>query len=111
MNNEIKNQFTVSQPVTSTSNKDQASKVTEQPLVGRISNHIGTGANAKDSFIWMTITWSFYISSGLSILLFFKASFMSSSGSTEVIEHIKDVWSIFTPIITLALGYAFGKGQ
>jgi hypothetical protein len=29
----------------------------------------------------------------------------------EFISSLKDLWAIFTPIITLALGYAFGKRE
>ncbi|RKJ85484.1 hypothetical protein D6R50_19920 [Aeromonas veronii] len=86
------------------------STITDKHLVGKIATQIGTGQNAKDSFIWMTITWSFYISTGLSLALFAKSCFVESP-DVDVMTHIKDVWSIFTPIITLALGYAFGKGQ
>jgi len=86
-------------------------KVTDKHLVGKIGTQIGTGSNAKDSFIWMTITWSFYISTGLSIALFIKSCFVPADVSVNVMTQIKDIWSIFTPIITLALGYAFGKGQ
>ncbi|ENY5168485.1 hypothetical protein ACEZNU_004517 [Vibrio parahaemolyticus] len=88
----------------------KSSTVTEQPLVGKIADQIGTGSNAKDSFIWMTITWSFYISTGLSVLVFAKSVCLPSEGF-DFMTSIKDIWSIFTPIITLALGYAFGKGQ
>ncbi len=88
----------------------KSSAITDKHLIGKIATQIGTGQNAKDSFIWMTITWSFYISTGLSLALFVKSCFVESS-DVDVMSYIKDVWSIFTPIITLALGYAFGKGQ
>ena len=101
-------QFTYSEK-----NKEQKpeSQITDKHLVGKIANQIGTGANAKDSFIWMTITWSFYISTGLSIVVFLKSCFITLPEGQNVMTAIKDIWSIFTPIITLALGYAFGKGQ
>ncbi|MCG9578807.1 hypothetical protein L1D14_21590 [Vibrio tubiashii] len=65
----------------------------------------------SDSFIWMTITWSFYISTGLSAAIFLKYCFITPTPESDYMTYIKDIWSIFTPIITLALGYAFGKGQ
>lgn len=79
-------------------------------LAGRIAGLIGTGKNARDSFIWMTITWSFYIATGISILLFFR-SFFEVAKSENLLEYITTVWSLFIPIITLALGYAFGRGE
>lgn len=79
-------------------------------LAGRIAGHIGTGRNAKDSFIWMTITWSFYIASGLSLLLYIR-SFTKVATGENLLDSIVNIWSVFVPIITLALGYAFGKGE
>lgn len=56
----------------------------------------------------MTITWSFFIASILSLLLF---SLVVAEKDFNYIGEIKGVWSIFVPIITLALGYAFGKSK
>jgi hypothetical protein len=86
----------------------KANSLSNKEIVGKIGSHIGTGKNAKDSFIWMTITWSFTIASGLSLLFFIRSFFTETSG---LIDSIKDVWTVFIPVITLALGYAFGKGE
>lgn len=75
---------------------------------GTIQATIGTGENAKNSIVWMTITWSFVIASVLSLLLY---ALVVCYKDFEYLDHIKSVWSIFVPIITLALGYAFGKSQ
>jgi tellurite resistance protein TehA-like permease len=75
---------------------------------GRIAETIGTGDNAKNSIVWMTITWSFCIASMLSLLFF---ALVVCYKDFNYIDNIKSVWSIFVPIITLALGYAFGKSQ
>ncbi len=84
--------------------------LTEKEIAGKIAGHIGTGRNAKDSFIWMTITWSFYIATGISLLLFAR-SFSAVASEESLLDSIIQVWSVFVPIITLALGYAFGKGE
>ncbi|MCU8015234.1 MULTISPECIES: hypothetical protein [unclassified Shewanella] len=84
--------------------------LTSKEIAGKIAGHIGTGRNAKDSFIWMTITWSFIIASGLSALLFVRSFFVTSEGDA-LLQSIVQIWSVFVPIITLALGYAFGKGE
>ncbi|AMG07162.1 hypothetical protein WJ038_08685 [Vibrio parahaemolyticus] len=97
------------QPSIDTNQKEKV-KATERHLVGKIAQHIGTGQNAKDSFIWMTITWSFCIASGISVA-FFLVDLCSDGNSSDTMDSIKNTWAIFTPIITLALGYAFGKGQ
>jgi len=82
----------------------------QREMTGKIADHIGTGKNAKDSFIWMTITWSFYIATGLSVLMFVRG-FFAPTATDNILSEIVDVWGIFIPIITLALGYAFGKGE
>ncbi len=87
----------------------KANSLSNKEIVGKIGTHIGTGKNAKDSFIWMTITWSFSIATGLSLLLFIRAFFIGET--LELIDSIKDIWTVFVPVITLALGYAFGKGE
>ena len=91
---------------------DKGTKInslSNKEIVGTIGARIGTGKNAKDSFIWMTITWSFCIASGLSVLLFIRSFFIVETSS--LISSIIDVWGVFVPVITLALGYAFGKGE
>lgn len=75
---------------------------------GRIAETIGTGENAKNSIVWMTITWSFFIGTGLSLLFF---SLVVAYKDFNYIEQIRSVWAMFIPIITLALGYAFGKSK
>ncbi|KTS98309.1 hypothetical protein NS212_08725 [Pseudomonas parafulva] len=77
-------------------------------MAGKITHNIGTGENAKNSIVWMTITWSFSIAGALSLLLFLVAAVCND---LKFIDEVKTVWSIFAPLITLALGYAFGKNK
>ncbi|AXA25688.1 hypothetical protein C1S65_16780 [Pseudomonas putida] len=77
-------------------------------MAGKITHNIGTGENAKNSIVWMTITWSFLIAFFLSLLFF---SLVVAHKDFSYIDHIKSIWAIFVPIITLALGYAFGKNK
>lgn len=98
-------------------NSDSASintkKVENLKIVGKITEQIGTGDDAKHSIIWTTIRWCFIIASALSIILFIFLGFAYyNNNQSEIVElkkFIFSIWSIFTPIITLALGYAFGK--
>lgn len=78
---------------------------------GKITEQIGSGENAKNSFIWMTITWSFFIGTGISFLIYIRSFFFDEPNTNLLIESLASVWSIFVPLITLALGYAFGKGE
>ena len=91
-------------------NNQNAGSYKDTEIAGKIADQIGTGRNAKDSFIWMTITWSFMIASGLSVLLFIRSFCVVASGE-GLLDSIVQVWGVFVPIITLALGYAFGKGD
>jgi len=77
-------------------------------IAGKITENIGSGENAKNSIVWMTITWSFFTAGIISLLLF---SLVVADKDFKYIDEIKSVWSIFVPLITLALGYAFGKNQ
>lgn len=81
-------------------------KPTEAP--GTLTEKMGTGENAKNSIVWMTITWSFSIATALSLLFFSLVVFHKDF---SYLESIKSVWSLFIPLITLALGYAFGKSK
>lgn len=87
-----------------------ASAITSKEIAGKITGHIGTGRNAKDSFIWMTITWTFYIASEISVALFVRSFFEVAAGE-NLLDSVVQIWSVFLPIMTLALGYAFGKGE
>ncbi|WP_318459657.1 hypothetical protein [Photobacterium leiognathi] len=89
----------------------------QEDMAGSVSQTIGTGKHAQDSVVWLTIKWSFIIGSILSFILI---AFMWPSSPEGVhppiaavfpIEHLKVIWSIFIPIVTLALGYMFGKGK
>jgi len=89
----------------------KAGKEVPQPrsgMTGKITHNIGTGENAKNSIVWMTITWSFGIAAVLSIFLLILGAWHNEF---KFIDEIKSVWSIFAPLITLALGYAFGKSK
>lgn len=66
-------------------------------LPGIIATFIGTGTNARSSIVVITIIFCFIVGIILSI--------------TQSQEDVINVWSIFCPIITLALGYIFGRNE
>lgn len=77
-------------------------------MAGKITHSIGTGENAKNSIVWMTITWSFGIGAVITVAIL-ALCFVQGKG--DYVDSIKSVWAVFVPIITLALGYAFGKSK
>ena len=101
-------------PIASAISKVELKKHTED-TAGVITKQIGTGDNAKDSFVWLTLRSCFWIAGLASISVFIMNIIAFCKGSVyeekEFINSLKDLWSIFTPIITLALGYAFGKRE
>ncbi|MGN7105192.1 hypothetical protein ACTHR6_26495 [Ralstonia holmesii] len=76
-------------------------------VTGKIAEQIGSGSHAKNSIVYRTIGWSFLAGGVFSLCVVFYSAFATSESPFS----FKDVWSVFTPIITLALGYLFGKGD
>lgn len=86
-------------------------------FIGAISKTLGTGKHAQDSIVWLTIKWSFSLGLILSLILiiFMWPSHPDGTNAPLAVEfptdQLKTIWSIFVPIVTLALGYMFGKGK
>lgn len=89
----------------------KSAPVVGKPTEGKIAKEIGTGDAAKDSFVYLTIKWSFLVGFISSAALFLRGVFVADAGLVNSLEVFKGVWGVFLPIITLALGYAFGKGK
>ena len=82
-----------------------------KPTEGHYTKQIGSGENAKNSFIYITIVWSFIVGSVTCGCIYIRTFAPPEMTAMEIVEAMRGVWSIFLPIITLALGYAFGKGK
>jgi hypothetical protein len=79
---------------------------------GSITGTLGTGENAKNSLVYISILWSFLTAAGFSMVVAFSDMVFHAGDKTVVItDDLAKVWGIFIPIVTLALGYAFGKSQ
>jgi len=79
---------------------------------GSITNTLGTGENAKDSIIYLVLKWSFISGTVITFLLVINNwLFRKDEKVPDLVNDIKITWSIIIPIITLALGYAFGKSR
>ncbi|RQO54469.1 hypothetical protein DBR47_22755 [Paucibacter sp. KBW04] len=77
-------------------------------IPGTVTQQIGSGEHAQNSIVYRTILWSFIGGGALSTASIVIAL---AKGNASALTEIKDVWSIFAPLITLALGYLFGKGR
>ncbi|MBV1823391.1 hypothetical protein [Komagataeibacter oboediens] len=75
--------------------------------VSVITKTIGRGEDAKNSVIWHVIFTTFCIFSCATASLLIIDLFKTKGDRS--LQIVKDIWSIFTPIITLSLGYMFGS--
>ena len=85
----------------------------KQDKMGTISQYLGTGENAKNSIIYLILKYSFIsaiLITGLIIINYWL--FRDKDNKVpDIVGDLKIIWVIVTPIITVALGYAFGKKQ
>ncbi len=85
------------------------SPVSGKPSEGEITKQIGSGDNARNSIIWVTIRWSFVIATLISVGIYFRPVYCQAEYPGDLVSDVKSVWAVFMPVITLALGYAFGR--
>jgi hypothetical protein len=78
------------------------------PIPGLVTHQIGSGEHAQNSIVYKTILWSFV---GGALLSIAAVGIAVWRGTASPFSDIKDVWAIFAPLITLSLGYLFGKGR
>jgi len=77
-------------------------------IPGAVTQQIGSGEHAQNSIVYRTILWSFV---GGGLLSAASIAIALNLKATLPFSELKDIWSIFVPLITLALGYLFGKGR
>lgn len=81
-------------------------------ISGKVTDILGTGDNAKNSLIYLTIKWSFW--GGIVISTFIIANcwlFRENEKVPDITGDLISWWQVLLPLITLALGYAFGKNE
>jgi hypothetical protein len=80
-------------------------------IPGKIANLIGSGHYAQAAIVFTVIRYSFWMALGLSVLIYFRPLMFDQADPASTITDIERVWSLFIPVITLGLGYVFGKGK
>uniref|UniRef100_UPI00404B419A hypothetical protein n=1 Tax=Gelidibacter sp. TaxID=2018083 RepID=UPI00404B419A len=106
------NEFKIDEPIQNTRKRNVLNPDPQPDAHGKITNTIGTGEVAKDSIIYLVIRWSFISGTIITILLIFNNwLFRENEKVPDLTNDIKSTWSMVVPIITLALGYAFGKSK
>lgn len=81
----------------------------------KISDLIGQGDDAKNAIVWTIVRWSLIIPAAISFLYIctmwavYAANLDYQEQVVQIREHILKIWGVFAPLVTLALGYIFGK--
>lgn len=102
----------IENPIENNRRKSTVSPQQTPDMHGTITNTIGTGEVAKDSIIYLVIKWSFISGTVITLILVINNwIFRENEKVPDLTNDIKITWSIVIPIITLALGYAFGKSK
>ena len=86
---------------------DMSSFISESGNNGKYGDEIGTGKHAKTNIIWYIISAIFVVFSCISICIFVLE--VNGFDIDKFSQSVKDLWGGFTPILTLSLGYLFGK--
>jgi hypothetical protein len=76
-------------------------------MMSPFSAVIGKGDEAKDSVVWYVITRVLRLATA--VLLFFFGVDLYYHQGDNLMSILKEAWNVFVPIITLAMGYLFGK--
>lgn len=78
----------------------------------KISEIIGKEDDARNSFVYLTLIWSFRAGIVITALIFINAwLFRQNEKVPDAIGEVTTAWEIIIPLVTLALGYAFGKSK
>lgn len=100
-------------PNSSKSRKAKVSSTLPTPdTTGSIAKKIGSGEDAKNSFVYLTILGGFIAGTVITIIVVANCwYFREKEKVPDLTGDIEAVWKIVIPLITLALGYSFGKNE
>lgn len=83
-----------------------------ESFIPKIISSIGRGEDARNSFVYITIKWAFISGCIITALIVLNHwLFRKDETIPDFTGDIQLVWDIVVPLITLALGYAFGKSR
>lgn len=81
--------------------------------LAKIPQILGEGETAKHSIVYLVLKWAFV--SGTVITIFVIINYWlfrdCDNKVPAITDDLKVIWEIVTPIITLTLGYEFGKWE
>lgn len=110
----MENSFNDSTPLPQ--NEDQNIQVkTDVQFRAKITQSIGHGEDAKNSLIYVTLKYTFISGIVLTVIVAVNHWYDKSQSDEVTNEHFIESlvrgWQLIIPIITLSLGYAFGKAE
>lgn len=113
-NNEIIGKIELKTPDKEPSTNSKIDNEIDRP--GKLTETIGSGENAKNSIVYSVLKWCFLLITGFLLVetIFLFIEIFNSKLlvlSDKLLECFKVVCQTIFPIVTLSLGYAFGKSQ
>lgn len=97
---------------TSEKKEDKSSLNEDANYAGKITQTIGRGEDARNSFVYLTLKWAFIVGISITGLIVINNWFFEKNLKVpDIMGDISSTWEIVIPVITLALGYAFGKSK
>lgn len=88
--------------------KLNSKSVQSQGIMNRLT---GTGENAKNGISTLVIILLFVTGIILTIAVCYEYWGTECKEPISMLDSVKGVWGIVTPLLTLILGYVFGKGK
>lgn len=81
--------------------------------VPKIPQILGEGDNAKHSIVYLVLKWAFISATVITAFVIINYWFFRDCDNKvpAITDDLKVIWEIVTPIITLTLGYEFGKWE
>ena len=81
-------------------------------VCGTMSGQIGTGSNAQQAIVYKGIKYVFVVGAILSVLVVINYwLFRENEKVPDFIGDLGKVWDLFIPLVTLSLGYLFGRSK
>ena len=81
-------------------------------VCGTMSGQIGTGSNAQQAIVYKVIKYVFVVGAILSVLVVINYwLFRENEKVPDFIGDLGKVWDLFIPLVTLSLGYLFGRSK
>lgn len=98
--------------VVTVNQSDSKITIVNGEICGAMAGQIGTGGNAQQAIIYTIIKYVFIVGSVLSILVVINYwLFRENEKVPDFIGDLRMVWELFLPLITLSLGYLFGRAK